>query len=114
MRPGGNYIPSYRANESRAGAGANHVVLDGTLGFDDPMEMDAGYGGGGGNQNGGGLYSDTLVTNGTNGNNSNSHRRGRGFNNNNNNLLVKGKFPKLGLPYIMRRTSKRPGGGIGE
>ena len=74
MRPGG-YIPSYRPTESRHGS--NNVVLDGTLGFDDPMEMDAGYGNQSSN---GGLYSDTLVTNGTNGNNHGGSRRGRGFN----------------------------------
>ena len=82
MRPGGNYTPAtsgHRTSESRPGS--NNVVLDGTLGFNDPMEMDAGYG----NQTsgGGGLYSDTLVTNGTNGTSNaggGTGRRGRGFN----------------------------------
>ena len=82
MRPGGNYTPATSGQRSEARLGSNNVVLDGTLGFDDPMEMDAGYG----NQkssNGGGLYSDTIVKNGTNGasNGGGGGRRGRGFNN---------------------------------
>ncbi|RYP29280.1 hypothetical protein DL767_006808 [Monosporascus sp. MG133] len=84
MRPGGSSAPAAapkgpRADESRARG--NQVVVDGSMGFDDPMETDAGYAD---NYNGaasnGGLYSDNLVMNGTNGTSGGGGRRGRGFN----------------------------------
>lgn len=84
MRPGGAYTPApattgQRKDESRA---ASSVVVDGSLGFDDPMETDSGYSANYNNNksNGGGLYSDTMVTNGANGTSGGSARRGRGFN----------------------------------
>ncbi|KAI1247281.1 hypothetical protein MGN70_011169 [Eutypa lata] len=84
MRPGGAYTPApattgQRKDESRA---ASSVVVDGSLGFDDPMETDSGYSANYNNNksNGGGLYSDTMVTDGANGTSAGSARRGRGFN----------------------------------
>lgn len=80
MRPGGAYTPTSPASKNDLRPSSNHVVVDGSMGFEDPMETDSSYGGNYGNNSNGGLYSDTLVTNGTNGTNGGSNRRGRGFN----------------------------------
>ncbi|KAI5922148.1 hypothetical protein F4810DRAFT_297255 [Camillea tinctor] len=79
LKPGAVYNPmpptgprAQRTNESRVG---NNVVVDGSMGFDDPMDTTSSHG-----HSSGALYSDNMVpksqTNDTNGNNS---RRGRGF-----------------------------------
>ncbi|KAI0005716.1 hypothetical protein F4779DRAFT_44213 [Xylariaceae sp. FL0662B] len=80
MKPGGMFNaqpPSgpraERNNETRMG---NNVVVDGSMGFDDPMETDSHDGG----YSNGGLYSDTIVPkNQAGGSNGVGNRRGRGF-----------------------------------
>ncbi|KAI0834903.1 hypothetical protein F5Y06DRAFT_277487 [Hypoxylon sp. FL0890] len=76
--PGRGVPTGPRADRNESRPGGNNIVVDGRMGFDDPMETDMpdrGY-------SNGGLYSDTMVpkdqANGVNGNNNNS-RRGRGF-----------------------------------
>ncbi|KAI1800035.1 hypothetical protein F4811DRAFT_56806 [Daldinia bambusicola] len=83
LKPGG-YRPApptgpraQRDRETRSAG--NNIVVDGSMGFDDPMETDS-PGSGYSNAGGSGLYSDTMVpksqANGTGGNTS---RRGRNF-----------------------------------
>ncbi|ORY69924.1 uncharacterized protein BCR38DRAFT_454853 [Pseudomassariella vexata] len=80
LKPGGGYTPmpptgprAQRSTESRVGS--NSVVVDGSMGFDEPMETaDAGYG----ESTNGGLYSDRLVPTGP-ANGGSGNRRGRGF-----------------------------------
>lgn len=68
-----------RAASATTAASSNTTVVDGSLGFDDPMDTDTpasrprqnGRAGGGGGGGGSGLYSDQLVGNG--------RGRGRGF-----------------------------------
>ncbi|KAJ8124593.1 hypothetical protein O1611_g9048 [Lasiodiplodia mahajangana] len=74
MKPGGYTQPpkgprAQRTNETRLGG--NSVLVDGSMGFGDHMEVEA---------TDQGLYSDKLVsTNQTKGNNNNGYRRDRGF-----------------------------------
>ncbi|KAI1633206.1 hypothetical protein F4809DRAFT_652720 [Biscogniauxia mediterranea] len=80
LKPGAVYNPmpptgprAQRTNESRVG---NNVIVDGSMGFDDPMDTTTHHD----DYSNGALYSDNMVpkhqANGMNGNNS---RRGRGF-----------------------------------
>lgn len=79
LKPGGASSPAapsgprvQRTNELRH---SSNVVMDGSLGFDEAMDMsDAGYSDGSGG--GRGLYSDRLVSGGSR---AGGPRRGRGF-----------------------------------
>ncbi|KAI1465272.1 uncharacterized protein F4812DRAFT_138466 [Daldinia caldariorum] len=82
LKPGG-YRPApptgpraQRDHETRLAG--NNIVVDGSMGFDDPMETDSP--GSGYSNAGGGLYSDTMVpTSQANGTGGNTSRRGRNF-----------------------------------